>query len=470
MMRKLRGKLVALFLVATLAPLGLTLWLASRLLDQSLNLAPVTELSDSAAMLEKSGKSIYRTARQLLREKVESGSAQRVDAAAKLDSGETERFWIEGQDVYLLRSDGAYKLRIEGISLPDLQREVAKSRGLVEAHRERDYRRGFLVTLALSAGAIWLAALAALLYFTGKITGPIVRLTEALRHFGRGQQTRLEVESADEVGEAVHSFNEMSAEMSRSREKLLLVTRLESWQTLGRKMAHEVKNSLTPIRLTVEEMVARASGQEKAFLDQAAQIVTEEVQTLERRVRAFSDLASEPPLAFEALDLRQLVEERISFLMTAHPEVVYRKAWEATPYGAMLDADLTKGILTNLLENAADAVGRGGIIRLTLKANDANTEILVEDSGPGLSLLAKETLFQPTISFKRTGMGLGLSIAKRSAMLMGGDLEFVESSLGGAAFLLRLPAASIEKNLIQPAWQNESSSSTTKKTLAAPFA
>lgn len=470
MMRKLKGKLVALFLVATVAPLGLTLWLASRLLDQSLELAPVTELSDAAAMLEKSGKSIYRTARQLLREKVESGSAQKIETTAKLDTGEAERFWIEGEDVYLLRPDGAYKMRIEGISLPDLQREVAKSRGLVEAHRERDYRRGFFVTLALSAGAIWLAALAALLYFTGKVTGPIVRLTEALRHFGRGQPTRLQVESADEVGEAIQSFNEMSSEMARSREKLLLVTRLESWQTLGRKMAHEVKNSLTPIRLTVEEMVARASGQEKAFLEQAAQIVTEEVQTLERRVRAFSDLASEPPLAFEALDLRQLVEERISFLMTAHPEVVYRKAWEATPYGAMLDADLTKGILTNLLENAADAVGRGGVIRVVLKTNGASTEILVEDSGPGLSLLAKETLFQPTISFKRTGMGLGLSIAKRSAMLMGGDLELVESSLGGAAFLLRLPAATLEKTLVETAWQNESSSSTTKKTLAAPFA
>jgi C4-dicarboxylate-specific signal transduction histidine kinase len=136
----------------------------------------------------------------------------------------------------------------------------------------------------------------------------------------------------------------------------------------------------------------------------------------------------------------------------------------------MLDTDLTKGILTNLLENAADAVGRGGIIRVALKSNGASTEILVEDSGPGLSLLAKETLFQPTISFKRTGMGLGLSIAKRSAMLMGGDLDLVDSSLGGAAFLLRLPAATLEKTLTEPAWQNESSSSMTKKTLAAPFA
>ncbi len=466
MMRKLRGKLVALFLVATLAPMGLTLWLASRLLDQSLDLAPVAELSDAAAMLEKSGKSIYRSARELLREKVATGTAVRVESVARLEAGETERFWIEGDEVFLLRPEGTFKMRLEGVSLPDLQREVAKSRGLVEAHRERDFRRGFFVTLALSAGAVWLAALVALLYFTRRVTRPIARLTEALRHFGRGKQTKLEVESMDEVGEAIVSFNEMSAEMARSREKLLLMTRLESWQTLGRKMAHEVKNSLTPIRLTVEEMVARASGQEKAFLEQAAQIVTEEVQTLERRVRAFSDLASEPPLALEAMDLRHLVEERMSFLMTAHPEVQYRKQWDDVAIGAMVDSDLTKGILTNLLENAADAVGRGGVIRVALRSSGDWAEVLVEDSGPGLSLLAKETLFQPTISFKRTGMGLGLSIAKRSAMLLGGDLDLVESSLGGAAFLLRLPGAVVSKT----EWQKESLSSTTKKTLAAPYA
>jgi nitrogen fixation/metabolism regulation signal transduction histidine kinase len=215
-------------------------------------------------------------------------------------------------------------------------------------------------------------------------------------------------------------------------------------------------------------MVARSSGQEKAFLEQAAQIVTEEVQTLERRVRAFSEMASEPPLLIETWSLRQLVEERMAFLLTAHPEVVYRRNWEDKGYAVHADADLCKGIVTNLLENAADAVGRGGVIRVTLREKGAWTEVLVEDSGPGLSLLARETLFQPTISFKRSGMGLGLSIAKRSAVLLGGDLELADSTLGGAAFVLRLPRATPAQEGDKKQWQNESSSSMTKKTLAAP--
>jgi C4-dicarboxylate-specific signal transduction histidine kinase len=111
-----------------------------------------------------------------------------------------------------------------------------------------------------------------------------------------------------------------------------------------------------------------------------------------------------------------------------------------------------------LLENAAHAAG---VIQVSTRCTLAHLEIVVEDSGPGLSLLAQETLFQPTISFKRSGMGLGLSIAKRSAVVMGGDLELVTGSLGGAAFRIQLKKAN-------PQWQNESLSLTTKKISAVP--
>src|SRR5690606_13453419 len=120
-----------------------------------------------------------------------------------------------------------------------------------------------------------------------------------------------------EVGEALEAFNNMAGQMQQAREHLIQVTRVASWQALARKMAHEVKNSLTPIRLTVEEMVSRQSGTDP-FMEQAAQIVTDEVTTLEKRVRAFSDFAAEPPVMPEDIDVNALVEERISFLKNAH--------------------------------------------------------------------------------------------------------------------------------------------------------
>jgi signal transduction histidine kinase len=98
-------------------------------------------------------------------------------------------------------------------------------------------------------------------------------------------------------------------------------------------------------------------------------------------------------------------------------------------------------VLTNLLENAAHAAGAGGAVLVATSRDQGKVAIEVHDSGPGLSEQARETLFEPTISFKKGGAGLGLSIARKSALLMGGDILLVKGELGGAAFRVVLPAA-----------------------------
>jgi signal transduction histidine kinase len=141
------------------------------------------------------------------------------------------------------------------------------------------------------------------------------------------------------------------------------------------------------------------------------------------------------------LDVNSLLQERISFLKNAHPEVAYdcRLADNAPP--VIADQDLVKGILTNLLENAAEAAGQGGRILGVTAASNGRVAIEVHDSGPGLSEQAQSSLFQPTISFKKRGMGLGLSIARKSALLSGGDIVVVKGELGGAGFRVLLPVA-----------------------------
>src|SRR5262249_20323046 len=244
-----------------------------------------------------------------------------------------------------------------------------------------------------------------------------------------------------EIGSAIRAFNSMADELKQSQQRLIYVTRLESWQALARKMAHEVKNSLTPIRLTMEEIAARQSGPGGEFYQQAAQIVVDEVLSLERRVRAFSEFAGEPPIAPKQIDVNALLEERIALLRAAHPEVVYSTRLAPDHPQAYADEDLVKGVLTNLLENAAQAVKAGGVVLGVTAAASGKVAIEVHDSGPGVNFEARSTLFEPTISFKRGGMGLGLSIARKSALLSGGDIMLVQGELGGAAFRVLLPAA-----------------------------
>jgi nitrogen fixation/metabolism regulation signal transduction histidine kinase len=232
----------------------------------------------------------------------------------------------------------------------------------------------------------------------------------------------------------------MADQLEESRERLVHLTRMASWQSLARKTAHELKNSLTPIRLTVEEMQVRQPPSERAFMDQAVQIVVSEIESLERRVRAFSEFASEPAVHPEMLDINAVVGERVALLRPAHAGVSYQLRLDESRPRVHAALDLVNGILTNLLQNAAEAAGDGGAIVVSTRAQDQRVVIDVHDSGPGLSDAVTATLFEPTISFKKHGMGLGLSIAKKNALLSGGDIMVVPSELGGAAFRISLPS------------------------------
>jgi nitrogen fixation/metabolism regulation signal transduction histidine kinase len=296
------------------------------------------------------------------------------------------------------------------------------------------------LTLLLLVALVWLVSLAPLLFMATRISRPIQELTAGLTRFSAGDwDQRLTTTRDDEVGRAVTAFNDMAEHLRRNRERLVYLTQISSWETLARKTAHELKNSLTPIRLTVEEMVARQPHSDRAFMQQAAQIVIGEIETLERRVRAFSEFASEPPLHPEPLDLNAIVSERVSLLKRGHPGTTYRCDLDAGVPTVLAGADLVKGILTNLLENAAEAAGPGGTVEAITHPQGSDVAVEVHDSGPGLGEEAARTLFEPTITFKKHGMGLGLSIAKKHALRMGGDIALVEGRLGGAGFRVVLP-------------------------------
>jgi signal transduction histidine kinase len=134
------------------------------------------------------------------------------------------------------------------------------------------------------------------------------------------------------------------------------------------------------------------------------------------------------------VDVNALVEERVAFLKSSHPEVKYQLRLATERPVAIADPDLIKGVLTNLLENAAQAAGSGGTVLAATEVSASKLSVEVHDSGPGLSAQARSTLFEPSISFKKGGMGLGLSIARRSALLCGGDLQAFDGELGGAGF------------------------------------
>ena len=127
-------------------------------------------------------------------------------------------------------------------------------------------RRGLSRTLLAVAAVLWLAALGALVFLAARISRPVQRLTQGLGSVAAGDlSARVPPAGGDEIGAALEAFNHMAGQLQQARERLIHLTRLATWQALARKMAHEVKNSLTPIRLTMEEIVSRRGESTRLF-------------------------------------------------------------------------------------------------------------------------------------------------------------------------------------------------------------
>lgn len=468
-MNRLRTRLIAAFLASTLLPLAATVWITTTLLDRSLGYATTDELDRLSRVLEETGRQFYQRERDALKREAVSGLATPqtyplADAArwpdgvrAFWESGEPERFLVSGPGGdrvdYMRRGEGAtagvetYSRDLHGIRMEHLSDELRRTRRLVDALDARDLRRGFTLTLLLLLGAAWAISLLPLVFIAHRTSRPVQQLTAALTDFAAGDWSRRigtrqpPGATRDEVGRAVDAYNRMADQLEENRDRLVHLTRLASWQSLARKTAHEIKNSLTPIRLTVEEMLARHPAPDRAFVDHAVQIVVSEIESLERRVRAFSEFASEPRVDPEVLDLNALVTERVMLLRRVFPETTCDVRIDERRPNVRAPADLVKGILTNLLQNAAEAAGAGGSVLARTQLEGERVFVEVHDSGPGLSEEASATLFEPSITFKKDGMGLGLSIVKRNALLSGGDVAVVRGELGGAGFRVTLPAA-----------------------------
>jgi len=471
----LRNRLIAAFLISTLLPLGATVWITTTLLDRSLRYATTGELDRLSRTLETTAKQFYQRERDALKQDALAGRRQPTTYEAAnaqgwpepvrsfWESGETERFGVSGASGervdYMRRVSGperppgveVYSRDLGGVSMEQLSTQVRETRRLVTALEERDLRRGFTLALLVLLGAAWLVSLLPLVLIAHRVSRPIQQLTAALTDFAGGDWSRrletggtLGLAPRDEVRRAVDAFNHMADQLEENRERLVHLTRMASWQSLARKTAHELKNSLTPIRLTVEEMQARQpvpkAAEDRAFMDQAVQIVVSEIESLERRVRAFSEFASEPQVRPEVLDINTIVSERVALLRPVHPGVTYHLRLDNGKVRVHASPDLVNGILTNLLQNAAEAAGQGGSVLVLTRGEGERVLIDVHDSGPGLSDEVSATLFEPTITFKKHGMGLGLSIAKKNALLSGGDIAVIPGELGGAAFRVSLPS------------------------------
>jgi signal transduction histidine kinase len=300
-------------------------------------------------------------------------------------------------------------------------------------------------------GTVAFLVLAALLgqSMARRIADPLRDLTRATRQVAAGDlETRVQTGSRDELRGLVDSFNQMASDLERQRKDLERSNRLAAWAEMARQVAHEVKNPLTPIQLSAEHLqrVFGDPGVDFAkTLDTCTDTILKQVRILRRIVTEFSAFARPPAAPPETHDLGEIVREAVA---------PYRKV---LPPGVDLGLDLPAGLplvtadrrlleraILNLVENALQAVGERGMVRVRTRAVDGRLELEVEDSGPGLSPEARERIFEPFFSTKTGGSGLGLALVKKTAQDHGGDVWLDSPPGGHTRAILWLPARGSE--------------------------
>lgn len=315
---------------------------------------------------------------------------------------------------------------------------VSKSKAELDRTLARIDRQ-VLLAFGLSAGVSLLLAL----LLARSLGRPISDLAREAHKVASGEAKPIGVTGGDEIAELVRAFDKMLADLASTRRRLAATTRVAAWREVARRVAHEVKNPLAPIRAAVEtlrRLRARGDPAFDEYFEEATRTVLDEVHRIANIVTEFTRFARLPPPKAERIDLVELARGVVK-LHEAGAGVLRIEAREET-LDVRADRDQIVQVVTNLVQNALDAVkGRAGgeVIVVGMREGKEHVSLLVRDNGPGVAPDLVQRLFEPYATNKPQGTGLGLAIAQRIAMEHEGELTYAPRPSGGAEFRLLLP-------------------------------
>ena len=225
---------------------------------------------------------------------------------------------------------------------------------------------------------------------------------------------------------------------------LIRAQKVAAWREVARRLAHEIKNPLTPIQLCAERMRRHFAGgppAAKALVEECTTTIVGEVESLKGLVDEFSQFARMPAPRSVPTDLADLITETLALYNGIFTDVrIERRFADGVPL-VRLDSEQIRRVIINLLDNAIEAMERRGRIAVETRLDPANgvVRVVVADDGPGIPAAEREKLFLPYYSTKRRGSGLGLAIVRRIIAEHGGSIDVTDNTPRGTRFIIELP-------------------------------
>ena len=279
---------------------------------------------------------------------------------------------------------------------------------------------------------------------TERITRPVERLAAGARAVAGGDlSARVEVLSRDEIGELARAFNVMTEQLLEQRDRAIQAERVAAWRELARRLAHELKNPLFPLQITIENLQRSPESAEfdEVFRESTTTLLAE-LGNLKTIIGRFSDFAKMPAPQFETVDINEIVRGvmKLNFqLERPNVKPVLELASDGTRIQA--DPDQLRRALGNLVLNALDAMPEGGTLLVRTALHDWGVRLEISDSGQGLTEEECQRLFTPYYTTKQHGTGLGLAIVQSVVSDHHGKISVSSASGRGTTFTIDLPAS-----------------------------
>ncbi len=309
-----------------------------------------------------------------------------------------------------------------------------------------ELQRRVISTAMLVGGVGILAAVLASLWFAARVSRPVVSLAEAARRVAAGDlNPKVEVESSDELGELAASFNRMTEDLMQQKERAVQAERVAAWRELARRLAHELKNPLFPLQVTVENLMRAKEKSPEMFeevFQESTTTLLEEISNLKTIIGRFSEFSRMPQPQRHPTQVNDVVRTVLRIFQAQLQErsqiVVRTELAEALPE-ISADSDLLHRALQNLVLNAIDAMPQGGELTIRTASLGDRVELSVSDTGSGLTEEECGRLFTPYYTTKQHGTGLGLAIVQSVVSDHGGKISVESTKEKGTTFRMELP-------------------------------
>jgi len=309
------------------------------------------------------------------------------------------------------------------------------------------YRSLFLVFYLLLALPILLIALLMSFTQSDDLIRPLINLESATRRIAAGDySTRLLGPERSELAFLAESFNAMTSELAASRAKLLQSEKVTAWQEIARRLAHELRNPLTPIRLSAERILRRSRTDPEhltEIVEPAVGAILTEVVRLDALLKEFAGFARLPAPQKTVVALRPLVDELLATYRAAHPDLQASSDGLADDSRVVADPAQMEQVFANLFKNSVEAMGGAGrltvVSNLVKKGSASYCRVQIHDTGPGIAAEVRDKVFQPYVTTKTEGTGLGLAIVERILFDHQGRVWFESQPGFGTTFFLDLP-------------------------------